>query len=90
MGWRLDRGHHQANPMTRCRKWVYYHGVSARTIKKRKKQLTLDYYILTILFVTLAPAADLVSKAITLMLEGLTMFTCQDSCHQLILDMEDQ
>ena len=54
------------------------------------RQLTLDNYVLTGLFVALALTTHLVGKAITLMSEGPTMLTSQDSCHQLILDMEDQ
>ena len=69
---------------------IYYHHVSARTIQEKKRQLTLNNYVLTSLFVALALTADLVGKAITLMSEGPTMLTSQDSCHQLILDMEDQ
>jgi len=76
--------------MTSCRHWIYYLCVSARKIKKKQKELTLNHYVLTILFFWMTLATDLVGKAIALMSEGLTTLECQDLLHQLTLDMEDQ
>jgi len=65
---------------------IYYCRVSARTIKTKRRRLTLKHYILKGLFVSLTLAADLVSKARALMSEGLTMLACLDLLHQLTLD----
>ena len=81
LGQRLGRGHCQVNPMMRGRKWIYYHCVSARAIQDTKRLLTLNDYVLTHLFVVWALTADLVGKAITLMLEGLTTLTSRDLHH---------
>ena len=73
-----------------CRHWIYYHCVSARTSKKEDKGLTLNHYVLTSLFVLLTSAANLVSKAIALVSEDLTMLAHWDPLLQLTLDMKDQ
>ena len=53
-------------------------------------RLTHDHDILAGLLVALASAADPVGEAVALMLEGLTLLTCQNAHYQLILNREDQ
>jgi len=59
-------------------------------VKKKRARLTLDDDVLTGLFVTLTSAADPVRETVTLVFEGLTLLTCWDVRHQLILNTKDQ
>ena len=61
-----------------------------RMVKKMRARLTLDNNILTGFFVTLTLAADTVRKTVTLVSEGLTLLTCWDAHHQMILNTKDQ
>ena len=59
-------------------------------VRVSKEKLTLDHNVLTGLFVMLTTAADPIGKTVALIVECLTPLACQDTHHQLVLNLRDQ
>jgi len=67
------------------RHWIYYQCFSARTIKNKRKRLTLNNYILEGLLVLLTSATDLVSQPVALVVKHLAMLENWNPIQQLAL-----